>query len=75
MRFNRDKAKTRYGIESLHGAPHKPFLILSILQLIEEDEISSNFIELNSKLEAARGFQVLFCDTHQNCINSPESTN
>lgn len=53
MKFNRDKAKTRYGVESLHGAPHKPFLILSILQLIEEDEISSNFIELNSKLEAA----------------------
>lgn len=35
---------------TLHRAPHKPFLLLSIMDLIAQGVISSNFIELNANV-------------------------
>jgi len=45
MKFHRDMQASRYGIESLHGAPHKPFLMLAVLQGIDEGRITENLIE------------------------------
>ncbi len=39
-----DKNRNRYPIYTLHRAPHKPFLLLSIMDLIAEGSITKNFI-------------------------------
>ena len=51
MEFRRDRSSSRYGSESLHGAPHKPFLMLAILQGIEEGRITDSNIEPTEELE------------------------
>ena len=40
-----DKARIRYPTTTTHRAPHKPFLLLSIMDLIAQGQITSNFIE------------------------------
>lgn len=40
-----DKNKNRWSALTCHCAPHKPFLLLSILDLIGSGSISNNFIE------------------------------
>jgi len=39
-----DKARNRYSALTLHRAPHKPFLLLSIMDLIAQGAIAANFI-------------------------------
>jgi putative restriction endonuclease len=45
-----DKSPKRYSSLTKHKAPHKPILLLSIIDLIEEGTIKSNFIELTPDL-------------------------
>jgi putative restriction endonuclease len=45
-----DKGKNRYPFITKHRAPHKPILLLSIIDLIEEGTIQDNFIELTPEL-------------------------
>lgn len=40
-----DKNRNRYPAITDHRAPHKPFLLLSIMDLIAQGQITSNFIE------------------------------
>ena len=40
-----DKNRDRYPAITDHRAPHKPFLLLSIMDLITQGQITSNFIE------------------------------
>jgi len=40
-----DKAHNRYPALTLHRAPHKPFLLLSIMDLIAQGTIAGNLIE------------------------------
>ena len=40
-----DKGRDRYPEVTLHRAPHKPFLLLSIMDLIAQGQITENFIE------------------------------
>jgi putative restriction endonuclease len=40
-----DKSKSRYPSFTNHRAPHKPFLLLSIMDLIAQGQITENFIE------------------------------
>lgn len=40
-----DKAKSRYPAITLYRAPHKPFLLLSVMDLIAQGIIIENFIE------------------------------
>jgi putative restriction endonuclease len=46
----RSDVKRYWPLTTLHRAPHKPFLLLAIMDLIANDQISSNFIELNAEL-------------------------
>lgn len=39
-----DKNRNRYPASTLHHAPHKPILLLSVMDLIEQGIISKNFI-------------------------------
>ena len=45
-----DVSPDRWPGETFHRAPHKPFLLLSVIDLIVQGEIQKNFIELNSEL-------------------------
>ncbi len=45
-----DRVTGRWGEETNKGAPHKAFLLLSIMDLITQGEITKNFIELNAEL-------------------------
>jgi putative restriction endonuclease len=45
-----DRGIKKYSSITKHRAPHKPLLILSVIDLIEEGKISHNFIELNPEL-------------------------
>ena len=40
-----DKNKNRYPATTCHRAPHKPILLLSVMDLIEQGIITENFIE------------------------------
>ena len=40
-----DKNRNRYPDYTHHSAPHKPFLLLSIMDLIAQGRITENFIE------------------------------
>ena len=40
-----DRGRNRYPTYTLHRAPHKPFLLLSIMDLVAQGTILSNFIE------------------------------
>ncbi|NJP06837.1 MAG: HNH endonuclease [Chloroflexaceae bacterium] len=45
-----DRVRGRWGTETNHGAPHKTFLLLAIMDLIAQGEITTNFVELNADL-------------------------
>lgn len=45
-----DKGERRYSFQTKYRAPHKPLLLLSVLDLIEEGTIKTNFIELSPEL-------------------------
>ena len=45
-----DSSPARWSIDTNYRAPHKPFLLLAILDLIAQGEIQTNFIELNAEL-------------------------
>ncbi len=40
-----DRGRSRYPAYTLHRAPHKPFLLLSIMDLIAQGTIAENLIE------------------------------
>jgi len=46
----RSDIKPYWPASTLHRAPHKPFLLLSVIDLIANNRIISNFIELNAEL-------------------------
>lgn len=45
-----DTSPTRWPAETCHRAPHQPFLLLAVLDLIAQGVIRNNFIELNAEL-------------------------
>lgn len=45
-----DKGKNRYPAVTKYRAPHKPILLLSVIDLIEEGKIKNNLIELTPEL-------------------------
>jgi predicted restriction endonuclease len=45
-----DKDRNRYPAITSHRAPHKPFLLLSIMDLIAQGQITSDFIEPSFEL-------------------------
>lgn len=49
-RLHIDRVTGRWGEETNRGAPHKAFLLLAIMDLIAQGEISENFIELKAEL-------------------------
>jgi putative restriction endonuclease len=44
-RLRTDSSRHRWSAETCHRAPHKPFLLLSVIDLISQGTISKNFIE------------------------------
>ena len=49
-KLRRDKHRERYPSGTRHGAPHKPFLLLSVIDLVEEGQLSENQIRLTPDL-------------------------
>jgi putative restriction endonuclease len=49
-RLNTDKSLQRWSEATCHRAPHKPFLLLSIMDLIAQGQITENFIEPSFEL-------------------------
>lgn len=45
-----DASRDRWSSATLHRAPHKPLLLLAIIDLFEQGSIKANLIELNSDL-------------------------
>ncbi|PEN06960.1 HNH endonuclease [Longimonas halophila] len=48
--LRRDKNRDRYPSATRYGAPHKPILLLSVLDLIEEGQLPKNHIRLTPDL-------------------------
>ncbi len=49
-RLRTDRGRDRYPAYTFHRAPHKPFLLLSIMDLITQGSIAENFIEPSFEL-------------------------
>ena len=49
-RLNTDKNRKRWTSLTCHRAPHKPFLLLAIMDLIAQGQIAENFIEPSFEL-------------------------
>ncbi len=49
-KLNTDRGRHRWSADSCHRAPHKPFLLLSIMDLIAQGVITENFIEPSFEL-------------------------
>jgi len=49
-RLNTDRGRQRWSAETSHRAPHKPFLLLSIMDLIAQGLITENFIKPSFEL-------------------------
>jgi putative restriction endonuclease len=49
-RLRTDKNRKRWSALTTHQAPHKPFLLLSIMDLIAQGSITKNFIEPSFEL-------------------------
>ena len=49
-RLHTDRGRHRWSAATCHRAPHKPFLLLSIMDLIAQGQISDNFIEPSFEL-------------------------
>jgi putative restriction endonuclease len=48
--LNTDRGRHRWSADTCHRAPHKPFLLLSIMDLIAQGLITENFIERSYEL-------------------------
>lgn len=48
--LRKDKNQNRYPASTRHAAPHKPFLLLSVLDLFAEGTLGKNVIEPNPRL-------------------------
>lgn len=48
--LNTDRNRHRWSAATCHCAPHKPFLLLSIMDLIAQGQIVENFIEPSFEL-------------------------
>lgn len=48
--LNTDSGRHRWSADTCHSAPHKPFLLLSIMDLIAQGLITENFIEPSFEL-------------------------
>lgn len=46
----RSDVKAYWPVATLHRAPHKPFLLLSIMDLVANKQVKSNFFELDAEL-------------------------
>jgi putative restriction endonuclease len=46
----RSDVKPYWPATTLHRAPHKPFLLLSVIDLIETGQVQANFVDLNAEL-------------------------
>jgi predicted restriction endonuclease len=44
-----NKNRLRWTLATTHRAPHKPLFLLSVIDLISQCRIKTNFIELDSK--------------------------
>ena len=49
-KLNTDRGRHRWSADTCHRAPHKPFLLLSIMDLIAQGQITRNFIEPSYEL-------------------------
>jgi len=49
-RLNTDRGKHRWSADTTHCASHKPFLLLSIMDLIDQGQITENSIEPSFEL-------------------------
>lgn len=49
-RIRTDSSKSRWSKETLHKAPHKPFLLLSIIDIFNQGTVFGNFIEHSYEL-------------------------
>ncbi len=49
-RLNTDKSRQRWSAATCHRAPHKPFLLLSIMDLIAQGQIVENLVEPSFEL-------------------------
>ena len=45
FRLRTDKNRKKWSALTKHQAPHKPFLLLSIMDLIDQGSITQNFTE------------------------------
>ena len=45
-----DTSPARWSADTRHRAPHKPFLLLAVMDLIAQGQIPTNFIELDAQL-------------------------
>jgi putative restriction endonuclease len=54
-----DKGRDRYPETTCHRAPHKPFLLLSVMDLVAQGRISQNLIEPSCELLDA--FNAYWC--------------
>jgi len=60
-RLRTDKNRKRWSALTTHHAPHKPFLLLSIMDLIAQGTINNNFIEPSFELvETWNGYRNAF---------------
>lgn len=46
-RLRTDKSRSRWSADTAYRAPHKPLLLLCVLDLFDQDELGSNLIELS----------------------------
>ena len=49
-KLHSDKVPSRWTADTNYRAPHKPFLLLAVMDLIAQGAITTNFIELNADL-------------------------
>ena len=49
-RLRTDKGRNRYPATTYHRAPHKPFLLLSVMDLIAQGRMANNLIEPSCEL-------------------------
>jgi putative restriction endonuclease len=50
VHLHRDYSPARWPAMTRHGAPHKPFLLLVVMDLIAHGQITTNFIQFNAEL-------------------------
>jgi len=68
-RLRKDKNQNRYPASAEHTAPHKPFLLLSVLDLFAEGTLSKNVIALDPQLLDLLGSDYAQAATRQYCTS------